>query len=274
MPVINPVPPAPATGDTEPCGWVIDPAALGCCDDWADYTPQQQERATILAAAWMWAATGRQYGQCETTIRTCGQRENLGTYRAYPVGAFGTAPWAPYLAGGVWWNAPVGGGLCCADKCEITLPGFVANTAAVIAVTVGDVDLEPGDWQVYDHDTLVRTDGQCWPVCCNATGDGAVEVTYFDGRLIPADVLIAAGVMACEFAAACTDKPCRLPRQVSSMSQMGVTIDFATLPGPGTPVMAIGIDEVDQVVKARNPWGMAAVPTLSSPNRARARQPM
>jgi hypothetical protein len=38
--------------------------------------------------------------------------------------------------------------------------------------------------------------------------------------------------------------------------------------------MAIGIDEVDQVIKVRNPWGMAAPVTLSNPNRARARQPM
>lgn len=273
MPVINPVAPS-AAGDTEPCGWVIDPEQFGCCDDWGTYSPEEQERATVLAAAWMWAATGRLYGQCERTVRTCAQRERLGTYRAYPVGPFGENSWQPYLAGGVWWNAPSGAGLCCASKCELTLPGFVANTAAVTAVSVGGVDLEPGDWQVYDHDTLVRTDGECWPVCCNAAGDGAVEITYFDGRLIPQDVLIAAGVMACEFAAACANKPCRLPRQVSSMSQMGVTIDFATLPGPGTPVMAIGIDEVDQVVKARNPWGMAAAPTLSNPNRARARQPM
>jgi hypothetical protein len=261
--------------DDGPCGWIIDPAVTGCCTDWADYPPEVQERAAILAATWMWAATGRLYGQCETTIRTCGQRERLGTYRAYPVGPFGSSAWQPYLAGGVWWNAPTGAGACCASKCELTLPGFVANTAAVTAVTIGDTELEPGDWQVYDHDTLVRTDGLCWPVCCNATGDGAVEITYGRGRLIPADVLIAADVMACEFAAACTPgKDCRLPRQVASMSQMGVTIDFATLPDAGTPIMRIGIDEVDQVVAARNPWGMAAAPTLSNPNRPIGRQPM
>lgn len=260
--------------DDGPCGWVIDPAATGCCEAWDEYPPEVQERAAILAATWMWAATGRLYGQCETVIRTCGQRERLGTYRAYPVGPFGSSAWQPYLAGGVWWNAPTGAGACCTSKCELTLPGFVANTAAVTAVTIGETDLEPGDWQVYDHDTLVRTDGLCWPVCCNATGDGAVEITYGRGRLIPGDVLIAADVMACEFAAACTGAECRLPRSVSSMSQMGVTIDFATLPAPGTPVMGIGIDEVDQVVKARNPWGMAAAPTLSNPNRPLGRQPM
>lgn len=258
-----------------PCGWTIDPAATGCCEAWADYPEEIQERAAILGATWMWAATGRLYGQCETTIRTCSQRGNLGTYRAYPVGPFGSSAWQPYLAGGVWWNAPSGAGACCAMKCELTLPGFVANTAAVTAVVIGETELEPGDWQVYDHDTLVRTDGQCWPVCCNATGDGAVEITYGRGHLIPQDVLIAADVMACEFAAACVPGgECRLPRQVSSMSQMGVTIDFATLPEAGTPIMRIGIDEVDQVVAARNPWGMAAAPTLSNPNRPIGRQPV
>jgi hypothetical protein len=258
-----------------PCGWTIDPAATGCCDAWADYPEDVQERAAILGATWMWAATGRLYGQCETTIRVCAQRERLGTYRAYPVGPFGSSAWQPYLAGGVWWNAPTGAGACCTAKCELHLPGFVANSDAVSAVIIGETELEPGDWQVYDHDTLVRTDGQCWPVCCNATGDGAVEVTYGRGRLIPADVLIGADVMACEFAAACTPgADCRLPRQVASMSQMGVTIDFATLPAPGSAIMRIGIDEVDQVVAARNPWGMAAAPVLSNPNRPLGRQPM
>ncbi len=273
MPVINPIAPS-GTGDSEPCGWIINPEQYGCCTGWSDYSPELQETARILAAAWMWAATGRQYGQCETTIRTCGERAALPTYRAYPVTPFGSSGWEPYFAGGAWWNAPFGAGLCCSSRCEITLPGFVENTAAVTAVSVGGVDLEPGDWQVYDHNTLVRTDGECWPVCCNATSDGAVEVTYGAGRAIPTDVLIAAGILACEFAAACSGQPCRLPSHVASMTQMGTSVDFTTLPGPGTPVMALGIEEIDQVVKIRNPWGNARPTRIVNPNRPAVRRPM
>lgn len=258
-----------------PCGWVIDPAATGCCDAWADYDEAKQLRAAIMGAVWMWAATGRIYGQCETTVDLCRTPERLPTYRAYPVSAPGGGGWSPYLLDGVWFNGPTGASMCCSSRCELRLPGHVENTAAVTEVVVDGVDLEPGDWQVFDYGTLVRLDGQCWPVCCNAAGDAAIEVTYLRGQPVPADVLFGAETMACEFAAACTPgASCRLPRRVSSMTQMGATVDFSQLPGFGDPQLGSGLVEVDDIVKARNPFGMVAPVRLSSPGRPRARRPM
>lgn len=257
-----------------PCGWVIDPAEAGCCDAWEEYSEQQQEAGAVLAAAWMWAATGRQYGQCEVTVQLCAQRHRMPTYRAAPAtGAGYPGPWAPYLLDGVWWNAPSGGGLCCSARCELHLPGIVYNTDAIVEVLVAGEAIDPGSYLVFDRESLVRVDGQCWPVCCNATAeDTAIQVTYLDGIPVPADVVMAANVLACEFAAACAGGECRLPRQIARMTQFGTTIDFATLPGPGTPVMAVGIDEVDQVVHARNPWGMAMPVGIVNPNRPRPRR--
>lgn len=263
------------TGDG-PCGWVVEPDTGSCCAEaWADYTPVQQLTAATLAATWMWAATGRKYSQCETIVQLCQTAPPVPTYRAYPVNGLGGAGWAPYLADGVWWNGPVGGRACCRSRCELVLPGHVHDTDAVTEVSVGETVLEPGDYQVFDYGRLVRTDGQCWPTCCNsATADNAVTVTYLYGWPVPADVTYATNILACEFAAACAGEECRLPTHVSSMTQMGTSVDFSTLPGPGTPVMAIGITEIDEVVKARNPWGNARPTRLTNPNRAPARRPM
>lgn len=258
-----------------PCGWIIDPAATGCCPDWANYSEATQLRAAIMGAVWMWAATGKLYGQCETTVQLCRTPERLPTYRAYPVSAPGGGGWSPYLLDGVWFNGPTGGGTCCASRCELRLPGHVENTAAVTEVIVAGVDLEPGDWQIFDYGVLVRTDGQCWPTCCNAAGEAAIEVVYLNGQPVPADVLYGAEVMACEFAAACTPgAKCRLPRRVSSMTQMGTSIDFSQLPDYTVPNLGSGLVEVDDIVKARNPYGMTAPVRLTSPGRPRARRPM
>jgi hypothetical protein len=258
-----------------PCGWVIDPAASDCCPDWADYPEAVQQRAADMAAVWMWSATGRIYGQCVTTVQLCNEAERLPTYRAYPVSAPGGGGWSPYMMDGVWFNGPVGGRLCCTSRCEIRLPGHVENTAAVTEVVVDGVDLEPGEWQVFDYGTLVRLDGQCWPVCCTTPGQAAIEVTYGLGQPVPSDVRWGAEIMACEFAAACTPgKECRLDRRVQSLSQMGATIDFAGVPDFTVPNMGSGIVEVDEVIKARNPYGMTAPVRLSNPNRPRARRPM
>lgn len=276
MPVINPSG-ASGSGTTEPCGWSLAPGATGCCTGWDDYTPQQQETATTLASVWMWAATGRIYGQCETLIEVCADVDRLPTWReapatAYPLGYSGLP--RPYLAGGVWWNGPAGGGLCCNATCDIHLPGFVETTGSILEVTVAGETLDPAAYQVYDHDTLARIDGQCWPVCCKASADTGVTVHYLDGQTIPLDVRLAAGILACEFAAACAGDECRLPRRVAQLSQMGTTVSFADLPGPGSLVMALGIDEIDQVVKARNPYAMTQQPQITNPNRRPPRQPV
>jgi hypothetical protein len=258
-----------------PCGWVIDPAASDCCPAWADYSPATQTRAATMAAVWMWAATGRLYGQCETTVQLCNTPERLPTYRAYPVSAPGGGGWSPYMMDGVWFNGPLGGRSCCTSRCELILPGHVENTAAVIEVIVEGEPLTAGEYQIYDYGTLVRLDGQCWPVCCNAAGDAAIEVTYGRGEPVPLDVRYGAEVMACEFAAACTPgAECRLPRRVSSVTQLGTSVDFADLPGFADPQLGSGLVEVDDIIKARNPYGMTAPVRLTNPNRQRARRPM
>lgn len=273
MPVINPVPSVPGAGGG-PCGWIIDPAGTGCCTGWDDYTDIQQHTATVLATSFMWAATLRQFGQCEVTVETCAGRSAPPTYEAFPVTYGGAAGWGPYLYNGQWFNGPMGASWCCETLCELRLPGPIYGTAAIIEVSAGGVVLEPGDYRVYDGVKLARTDGQCWPSCCNGGSAGAVTVNYLIGLPVPEDVSIAANILACEFAAACAGGKCRLPKAVSSMTQMGTTVDFSSLPDMGVPTMATGIFEVDEVIRSYNPYGLATRPKLYNPNRPRVRWPM
>lgn len=262
----------------EPCGWDLDPDTTGCCAGWEERTPEQQAAGIALASAWMWAATGRIYGQCEVTIEVCADLSRMPTWNEAPAMGFalaGRGSFRPYLTDGVWWNGPSGaGGLCCNAMCEVHLPGHVATTDAVLEVTVNGEVLDPDAYRVYDHDTLARIDGQCWPVCCKVGTDAALQIVYLDGQIIPGDVRLAGGILACEFAATCAGAECRLPRRIAQLSQMGTTVSFADLPGPGSPYMALGIDEIDQVVKIRNPYGQTRPPTITNPNRPAPRQPV
>lgn len=268
----------PVTVDIEggPCGWVVDPPATGCCTGWDDYTPAQQTTGATLAAAWLWSATARQFGQCEVTVEACAGRAAPQTWRGYPVIPGDHAGgWGPYLYGGVWFNGPRGASWCCESVCELQLPPPVWGTAAILEVSAGGEVLEPGSYQVYDGAKLARTDGACWPSCCNGGAAGVgVTVNYLLGIPVPADVQIALDMLACEFAAACAGGECRLPRAVSSITQMGTTVDFAQLPALGTATMATGIYEIDDVVKTHNPYGLMSRPKLYNPNRPRTRWPM
>jgi hypothetical protein len=96
---------------------------------------------------------------------------------------------------GVWFNAPAGASWCCDTLCEVRLPGPIYGTAAILEVSTGGTVLEPGDYRVYDGVKLVRTDGQCWPACCNAAAGGALTVNYLLGLPVPDDVSIAANML-------------------------------------------------------------------------------
>lgn len=257
-----------------PCGWVIDPPVTGCCTGWDEYTEAQQRTGAVLAASFMWAATLRQFGQCEVTVEACASRPAAPTYEAFPVAYGGAAGWGPYLSNGQWFNGPTGASWCCETLCELRLPGPIYGTDAILEVSAGGVVLEEGDYRVYDGVKLARTDGRCWPSCCNGGSAGAVTVNYLIGLPVPEDVQLGVDMLACEFAAACSGGKCRLPRQVSSMTQMGTTVDFSSLPGAGMPTMATGIYEIDNIVRTYNPYGLAQRPKLYNPNRPRPRWPM
>lgn len=274
MPVVpaaaGPAPFAPTTG---PCAWDLSTV---CCSTWDDYDPATQLAASEYASTVLWAATGRQFGLCEVTVRPCGRYTHGGvpslfgfSYSVYGPGGPG---WYPYIGeDGLWRNCACAGTCGCRPDCEIYLP---APVASIVEVIVDDVVIPSTSYRVDDNKWLVRTDGGCWPDRADLnvdSGPGFFQVSYVRGTPVPAALLGAAGVLACEFAKACAgDNNCRLPVTVQSIARQGVTAiftDYQALLDRGLT----GLPEVDQVIVALNPFALKARLRVWSPEIRRPR---
>lgn len=244
---------ASAAGGTimGPCGWAIpDPV---CCTDWAGFSTTIKADAKDYAAVVLWAATGRIFGTCQMTVRPCGMKrcqDGLGEFWGYD---WSGGTWTPYIFNGQWFNCACPGVCCCDPRCQVRLMGPVDS---VLEVTVGGVVVDPSAYRVDDNHWLVRTDGDCWPICADMdTDDGSnvFTVTYMRGDPTPPALLRAASTLACEWGKACTGGDCRLSPRVSSLVRNGITIDMmdpqAILEGGLT-----GLWEVDTIIMAFNPY--------------------
>jgi len=251
-----------------PCDWDVDPVALGVCDDWADLSPERQATALALATSYLWAATGRRFGVCPVVVRPSqGGRSETAyqTYAVIPGAQSGLGvPGGPFLFGGRWFNSSCASACCGDSACAVVLRGPVAS---VDEVMVGDevippsayrVDITGGAW------LLVRTDGECWPLCQNFTADagepGAFTVEYGFGQPLPLALQVAAALLACEFSKSLTGGPCKLPSKMTRLSRQGVEVELAA-PDAGETT---GIREVDQVIRSLNPTGRQSPPVLYS----------
>ena len=249
-----------------PCGW--EPNYL-CCDSWVTVSgsalgPQATEYATLV----LWAATGRQYGLCDVTVRPCGRQCTNCPSGFY----WDSGSWVPYIFNGEWRNCwcGVGAGCCtCDPACQVYLPGPVAE---VVSVTVDGTSLPAsgGAYFVLDEQWLVRVDGTaCWPQCADQSlypGDAnAFEVTYRRGRAVPPALLSAAGSLACEYIKACQGGDCRLPSRVSSIARQGVNISMVDV-NELLRFGLTGLKEVDEVIRALNPSGLKGRTRFYSPD--------
>jgi len=265
------------TIESGPCTWP-DIGSQLCCEDWDTYSLALQTQSADYAKLVLWAATGRQYGLCELTVRPCGRFcSGAGAgWDGYFYDGFGG--WVPYIWNGVWKNCWCGsnGPVCtCEPDCQIYLPGPVYS---ITSVQVGgeSLNVTGGDIFVLDQQWLIRVDtSACWPQCGDqnlAPGDPeAFEVTYLRGLPVPTALANAYAALACEYAKACLGLPCRLPSRVSSISRQGVTIsmvDVNELLRNGLT----GLWEVDQVIAALNPNGLKGRTRFWSPDVLEPRQ--
>lgn len=256
-----------------PCAWSVEPGQV--CAAWSGYSPSQQEVALSIAIGFMWAATGRRYGQCPVTVQPSRPVLRAPAYRTYPVAEVsGLGGFSPYIHNGQWFNA--GTGLCgCTDAgaCELPLPGPTSK-AAVTAVRIDGAVVPATAYVVMDAYRLVRTDGDCWPTCVDYTQQDPpeFEIEYLRGLPVPADVASATGVLACEVAANLSGGACRAPAGVSRITRQGVEIDVAEVAAPaaGGPMLT-GLREVDMVIQAHNPAGRVQRSRIYSPDLPTAR---
>jgi hypothetical protein len=256
-----------------PCSWP-DVSQL-CCADWATFSPTLQTQAMDWAKTILWAATGRQFGLCQLTVRPCGR------YCANcPAGYYydGYGAWVPYVWNGVWKNCWCGqdGAFCsCDPACRVYLPGPVYS---IISVSVDGAPLATGsgEYFVLDQQWLIRSNTTaCWPMCADQNlqpgSSTAFEVTYLRGIAVPNVLAQATATTACEYARACLGAECRLPNRITSISRQGVTIsmvDISEILKNGLT----GIMEVDQVIMALNPFGVKGKTRFYTPDVQPPRQ--
>jgi hypothetical protein len=231
----------------EDCLWPLDPACLTA--EWEAFPPDVQQRAHALATATLRRLSAYRVGGCPIVVRPCVLGcSDISLYRA--------RGWGPaQLPDGSWVNS------CgCTTECSCTALCEVRLAAPVGPVSWVKVDgsvVLPTDYRV-DGDRLVWVgDGDCpWPTCQDMTADddkpNTFAVKYLNAHAPDALAAYAAGVLAMEFAKACTGGKCRLPANVTSISRQGVSYEVAA----GTfPEGTTGIREVDAWIGLWNPDG-------------------
>lgn len=246
-----------------PCGWDVE-ICQDCCSDAFSALPSLTAEALKASAAnFLWRATGKRYGLCETTYRPCASRCAGTSGLMYPA-----------KIGADWVNLSCN---ACGDSCgcggvisEIYIPG----TYAVTGIVVDGEELDPLDTVlVYDYSRLVRADGSAWPTCqdLSAPSDpvsgqaGTWQVTVLEGFPVPPGGELMAGILACELAKACTnDSSCRLPKRTQTISRNGITVGFQDM-FDGLDEMKTGLWEVDAWIVANRFTGYQE-PTLASPD--------
>lgn len=227
----------------------------GCCDGWNSATDEQKARASAQAAFFIWASSGYQYGECEVTVRPCG--DDCNDYTTY-WGPSQASLWFPELnADGKWVNCRSGSCSCnpcnCCHFCAVKLDGPVSS---ISEVKIDGLVVAEEEYFVYDESKLVRRVG-CFPKCQNlqATSDeeGTFEVTYMKGKPLDPAGQAALDALACEFLKLCTGGKCKLPSRWTSLSREGISLDAI-----GADLITLGktgIFEIDFWLGLVNPSG-------------------
>jgi len=239
--------------------WPLDP---GCCAEFETYDEAIQIRSAALAVQTLRMLTGYQIGGCPVTLRPCRAQCATGYYP-------GISVLSPYVNGnGDWLNVYCGncvGDCSCAALQQLSLPLPVGRVDEVLvdglALDATAYRLDPPGW-------LVRIDGGSWPTCQDLSKPdsevGTMSVTYLNAEEPDGLASYAAGVLACEFAKACSGAKCRLPSGVTEISRRGLTM---TLPGGLFTEGLTGIREVDVFILAHNPYLQKMPSTVWSPDQ-------
>lgn len=145
----------------------------------------------------------------------------------------------------------------------VDLPGPVST---ITEVRIDGAILDAGKYRVEHGRYLVRLDGGTWPF--NTGGD--FTVTYLNSHPVDDMGAHAAGVMANEWLTLfTTNKKCRLPANVTSVSRQGLTVERAA---GMFPEGVTGIPEIDAYLLLWNPFGFKVAPRVYSPDLPQHRQ--
>lgn len=260
---------------TEPCEpWPFNPECVKVPEGTTQETIDRWRR---VATSTLFALSGRRWGpSCPYTVRPC-KKSCLDAYHLAVNWAYGS-PWIPYIdSSGNWRNASICG--CktdcgCSELCEVYLQGPVYGVDSVV---VDGVTLDPLSYRVDGGNSLVRTDGGCWPDCSDlaaACGEpGSFCVTYTVGLPLDDAAIAAHSALVAHFLKGCGGGcGCALAqsRNVSRVSRQGVDMEFAEAASLYTEGRT-GVALVDLWLQAVNPYQLTSPSRVFSIDRPRPR---
>lgn len=234
------------------CSWPI----VTTCD------PPDDDAVRIwteqMAIEILWAASGRQYGLCVSTVRPVSRLCN----QPYQSDAWSLISNRPRLLdpreGSLFGLISCGcSGTCCCPTIE-AIDLFHDRPRSIIEVAIDGEILDPTAYRL-SKGQLIRVDGGVWPLCqdwnVDADQPGGWYVKYVHGRPVPWGGRVSAGILSAELQkAVCNDdeNPCALPRRTQTIVRAGATIGFLD-PMQFIDEGKTGLYEVDLWLQKVNP---------------------
>lgn len=229
------------------CLWPVDPACFH--EQWDTLDQTVRDRALALASSSLRRLTGYRVGNCPITIRPIPSKGACFVPYDGPSSAFNPG----INVAGNWMNNCR---WCPTDLgCAVSLPAPVGR---VDTVKIDGLVIDPTDYAVIGNELVWMGGGECpftgtQDLTLPDTEVGTWSVTYLNAYPVDSNGAYAAGVLAMEFALACTnDDNCRLPDNVTSIVRQGIAMEIR----PGMfPDGMTGIREVDAYIALWNPRG-------------------
>jgi hypothetical protein len=219
------------------------------------------------ASELLYGLSGRQFpGLCTATLRPAAKpswtpySEWLGYLAARGLQGYWSSSWG-VCAGAAGYHDG------CQSSRELYLPVYPVRS--VENVTIDGVVLDASAYRVDDMRTLIRLDGEIWPLCqdldlpLGQQGTFSLDVTY--GQEPPSSGKNAAITFAAELAKARSDKPNKLPVRLQTITRQNVSMTVMD-PQQFLAQGLTGIYEVDLFIRTFNPSRMVAPPIAWSPD--------
>ena len=215
----------------------------------------------IRAASWvLWSLTGRRYGVCPVTWRPCPTSRR----RPPPARSFFGPDWSmtglavPRPVAGCYCTGPCS---CSRGRASnrLVIPELLRPARSIIEVTVDGVVLEETAYRLANRRTLIRLDGDTWPLTQDLDLDlsepGTFGFRFERGVPVPQIGITATNKLGGELARACSGKKCQLPERVTTVVRQGFTMSMLD-PMDFLEKGKTGLYEVDLFLGTANPGGL------------------